>query len=293
MISLEHAEVSWDLNSHCQFKCSYCRPEWKNGGIDRSIEQYLSIVDKLQTTRYQHHNKIYWEIGGGEPLHFPHLSTLLKKIKEKPSSVQLNTSGDDNWFSLYGVLNFVDKIKFTYHPWQNDDVADFIFEQCKEKNIDVIVVVPLVPGGIVEARAKVEYFKSLGHKCKEQILHDAGGKLYHGYSQVDENRIYGKPDDYVPTVILHDPNKPDPNYIDLTIVNNTDPVYTGLPCYAGVDWLHINHKGFVSYSQCRGRNESLNAFDLEWQPPSDHFPCTVNQCRSEQDRTKIRIKSQP
>jgi hypothetical protein len=89
--------------------------------------------------------------------------------------------------------------------------------------------------------------------------------------------------------VVYDANKPNPNYIDLRVVNNDDPVYTGLPCYAGVDWLHINPKGFVSHSQCGGRNEHFNAFDPNWQPPNDHFPCSVNQCRHDNDRKKIRI----
>ena len=291
MIELEYAEISWALNAHCKFQCAYCQPQFKSGELDKSVDQYLAIIDKLQSTRYKHHSKIYWKIGGGEPLHFPHLSTLLKKIKEKPSIVQLETSGDDTWFSLYGVINLIDKVKLTYHSWQNDDVFGFILEQCQEKNISVTIEVPLVPGRIFESREKVKYFKELGYACNEQRLQDVDGQTHRGYSQLDENRIYGRPDDWKPAPIVRDPNKPNPNYIDLRIVNNTDPVYTGKPCYAGVDWLYINPKGFASYSQCGGRNEHFNVFDPAWQPPGNSFPCTVNQCRSEQDRTKIRINN--
>ena len=294
MIELEYAEVSWALNAYCKFQCAYCQPQFKSGELDKSVEQYLAVIDKLQNTRYQHHSKIYWKIGGGEPLHFPHLSTLLKKIKEKPSIVQLETSGDDTWFSLYGVINLIDKVKLTYHSWQNDDVFDFILEQCQEKNVGVTIEIPLVPGRIFESREKVKRFKELGYACNEQRLQDVDGQTHRGYSRVDVNRIFGRPDDWEPKPIvpvIRDPNKPDPNYVDLRIVSNTDLVYTGLPCYAGVDWLYINPRGFASYSQCGGRNEHFNAFDPAWQPPSNSFPCTVNQCRSEQDRTKIRINN--
>jgi organic radical activating enzyme len=292
MIELEYAEVSWALNAYCKFQCAYCQPQFKSGELDKSVDQYLDIIDKLQSTRYTHHSKIYWKIGGGEPLHFPHISTLLKKMKEKSSIVQLETSGDDTWFSLYGVINLLDKVKLTYHSWQNDDVFDFVLEQCQEKNVAVTIEVPLVPGLIFESREKVKRFKELGYTCNEQRLQDVDGQTHRGYSRVDVNRIFGRPDDWESTPIvpvIRNPNKPDPNYIDLRIVNNIDPVYTGKPCYAGVDWLYINPKGFASYSQCGGRNEHYNAFDPSWQPPSNSFPCTVNQCRSEQDRTKIRI----
>lgn len=291
MIELDHAEVTWLLNDHCKLQCSYCQPQFKTGNLNRPVEQYLSVIEKLQNTRHQHHTKILWKIGGGEPLHFPHLSTVLKKIKEKDSIVRLDTSGDDTWFSYYAVANLIDQIKLTYHSWQNDDVVEFILEQCKEKNIDVSIEVPLVPGRIFEFRQKAEYFKSLGYHCREQILYNENGKLYSGYSTIDENRIFGRPDNYELEPIVIDPNMPDPNYIDLQIINDADPVYTGMPCYAGVDWLYINPKGFASYSQCGGRNEHFNVFEHEWCPPAQHFPCSMNQCRSDKDRRKIRIIS--
>jgi hypothetical protein len=250
--------------------------------LDKSVEQYLTVIEKLQNTRYQHHSKILWKLGGGEPLHFPHLSTVLKKIKEKDSIVRLDTSGDDTWFSYYAIANLIDQIKLTYHSWQNDDVFGFILEQCQEKNTAVSIVIPLEPGGILEAREKVKYYRDQGYNCDEKLLRDRGGNIYPGYSLVDLNRINGLPDDHVFEIVP-------PAYHDLSIVDATNPVYTGSPCYAGVDWLYINPKGFASYSQCGGRNEPFNVFDSQWTPPAQHFPCTVNQCRSDQDRKKIRI----
>jgi len=292
MIELEYAEVSWSLNAYCKFQCAYCQPQHKSGELDKSVDQYLTVIEKLQDTRYKHHSKIYWKIGGGEPLHFPHLSTVLKKMKEKSSIVQLETSGDDTWFSFYGIVNLIDSVKLTYHSWQNTDVFGFILEQCQEKNVAVTIDVPLIPGSIMESREKIKYFKELGYTCSEQLLRNADGQMYRGYNSIDVNKIFGRPDDWEPAPVAYvarDPNKPDPNYVDLRIVNNKDPVYTGLPCYAGVDWLYINPKGFATYSKCGGRNEHFNVFDPEWQAPSDSIPCRLNQCRNEHDRKKIRI----
>lgn len=286
MIELEYAEVSWSLNAHCKFQCAYCHTQFKSGELDKSIEQYLAVIEKLQNTRYKHHSKILWKIGGGEPLHFPHLGTLLKKMKEKSSIIRLDTSGDDTWFSLYGVLNLLDSVKLTYHSWQNDDIFDLILEQCQEKNVNVTIEIPLLPGQIIESREKVKHFADLGYTCNEQILRDLDGQPFNGYNLIDLNRIFRRSDDWKPEFSLRNSN-----YVDLTIINNIDPIYTGLPCYAGVDWLNINPKGFASYSQCGGRSEHFNVFDTNWQPPSDHFACTVGQCRNEKDRKKIRINA--
>ena len=289
MLNLPYAEVTWALNSYCTLQCDYCPPEWKSGNVDHTIDKYLSIVKKLQDTRYQHHQNIYWRITGGEPLNFPELSTLLKAIKLQPSIVEIETSGEIEWFSFTRITKLIDKVQLTYHRWQNDDVFDFVLEQCTENNISVNITVPLYPGAIYESRERIQKFKALGYTVIEQKLLSPGGQDYKGYTQVDLNRINGMPDDWEPEPVFLDPNLPPPNYIDLSVITDTSLVYTGKPCYAGVDWININHKGFVQYSHCNGRNESLNAFNPEWQPPSTHFPCNINQCRSEQDRTKIRI----
>jgi organic radical activating enzyme len=282
MIDLAYAEVNWELNAYCKFQCAYCDSGYRNGTLDQSVEQYLSVIEKLQVTRYQHHSKILWKLGGGEPLHFPHLGAVLRKIKERDCVVRLDTSGDDTWFSYYAIAHLVDQVKLTYHSWQNDDVFGFILEQCEEKNTAVSIVIPLEPGYIVQARERVKHFKDLGYNCNEKLLYDRGGNVYPGYSRIDLNRIHGHPDDHEFEIVP-------PVYQDLSIVTDTSPIYTGSPCYAGVDWIHINPRGFASYSQCGGRNEHYNVFDPAWTPPSQSFPCSVNQCRSEQDRTRIRI----
>jgi hypothetical protein len=246
------------------------------------LDQYISVVEKLQQTRYRHHAKILWNIKGGEPLHFPNLSSLLRKIKEQPSIVRLVTSGDDTYFPIYGILNLIDQLHITYHEWQNDDVFGFILEECAERKIHVSIEIPLLPGKIVESRERLDHYQQLGYKCSEQILYEPDGSLLKLYSKVDCNRILRRDDNATDEFAT-------PVYIDLSKINQSDPVYFGKPCYAGVDWIYIGPTGFASYSQCGGRNERFNVFDPEWQAPRDSFDCNVNQCRHEQDRKKIRI----
>jgi len=282
MIKLEYAQIDWLLNAHCKLQCSYCRPEWKNGPADRPLNDYLEVIKKLQRTRYCHHPKILWRIGGGEPLHFPYLTEVLQAIRAWPSWIRLDTSGDDTYFALYRVLDLINHIHLTYHEWQNDDVVGFILEECRAKQKKVTMAFPLLPGRINETREKINYYQQRGFECTEQILYEPDGRFIKSYSEVDLNRIFRRSDDATTEAAV-------PGYTDLSIINSVDPVYTGLPCYAGVDWIHINPKGFVSYSECGGRNEHFNAFDSAWQAPGEHFACTMGQCRSKNDREKIRI----
>jgi hypothetical protein len=289
MIELAHSEVAWTINGYCTFQCSYCPAEFKNGALDKTVEQYLTVIEKIQAAHYQHHNKIHWTLGGGEPLHYPHLSTLLKKIKSRPASICLETSGDDTWFGIYPILGLIDRLELTYHPWQNNEVFDFIFEESQGRDIQIAITVPLAPGAITESREHVQRFRSLGYQCQEQMLRGVDGEPHREYDLVDVNRIYGRPDIWQDNTEPLQPGQADPNYVSLAKVNSTDPIYTGKPCYAGVDWMQINARGFVSYSQCGGRSEPRNVFDPDWQPPTSHFACVMNQCRSQQDRNKIRI----
>lgn len=281
MITLKHAEVHWKLSSYCQFECSYCR--FKSREFDHTIEEYLEIVEKLQNTRYQHHDRIRWKLGGGEPLHFPGLIHILKKIKEKNSIVELETSGDDNWFKLYSVINLLDKVILTYHSWQQETMFEFLLDLCTENNVNLEIHIPLESGLINETRQKVKDLSDKGYTCQEQKLTNEDGSDWSGYTQIDLNRIYNRPDEYN---VVHDST---PAYVDLSKVNDTDPINTGKPCYAGIDWINISAKGWAMYSHCAGRANPFNVFDPNWEPPSTTFSCNVIQCKSSMDRKKIRV----
>ena len=71
-------EINWKLNSYCEYGCEYCHGKWSKGNLDKTLDQYLDVIEKLQETRYPHGDKIKWILGGGEPLNFPNLNQLLQ-----------------------------------------------------------------------------------------------------------------------------------------------------------------------------------------------------------------------
>jgi len=288
---IEQAEVHWALTGSCTMGCEYCPTRYNGVYNDRSVEDYLVVVRKLQRSRYKHAKSIKWKLGGGEPLQFAGLDLVLNEIKKMPSFVRLDTSGGQTWFELMSIINRVDHIKLTQHYWQNTSVLDFVIDLCKDNNVRLDVLVPLMPGKIIECKEKVEGLKAQGVSAHEQELtNDAkGNELWDGYSQADKNIIKGLPADYVPGPPEPvDPNKPDPNWVDPRIIQNPEFVYTGKQCYAGVDYLYIGAKGFASASDCGGRDIG-NVFQAGWEPPDVSFACPMLQCTSERDRTIIRV----
>jgi len=275
-------EINWKLNSYCEYGCEYCHGKWSKGSLNKTLDQYLDVVEKLQATRYPYGDKIKWLIGGGEPLNFPNLNQLLQKIKEKNSEIRLDTSGGDSWFNVMEIINYIDRFRLTHHSWQNTSVLDFIIDHCQENNKQIKVFVPLAPGKILESREKVKELVQRGVDAEEQILSNSPDG-WAGYSKKDNNLIRGLPEDY------EDPPAPEVVYIPLNEPPKDDsPSYTGKLCYAGVDILTIDHKGFVVTSDCGGRPGG-NVFEEGWSAPNGPFACPMLWCRSGDDRARIRV----
>lgn len=289
---IKEAEVNWKLNNHCEFDCVYCPSQWRSGELNKTLDQYLYIIESLQNTRYKEAEKIKWTIGGGEPLHFPNLSAILQKIKSKNSYVRLETSGGDSWFSLMEISDYIDDLVLTHHYWQNESVLNFIIDLCKEKNIKLKIIVPLMTGKILETKKLIADLRSQGFDVEEkQIINiTTDYSLWHGYTREDINLMAGRrADEDAPPPPAHIAPPSGPVYQDLTKppVDNT-PSYTGKMCYAGVDVLYIDHKGWAKGSDCNSRNIG-NVFEMDWTAPDGPHPCSITYCRSSNDRRTIRI----
>jgi MoaA/NifB/PqqE/SkfB family radical SAM enzyme len=280
---MKELEINWKLNSYCEYGCEYCHGKWSKGSLDRTLDQYLDVVEKLQATRYPYGDRIKWTLGGGEPLHFPNLNQLLQKIKEKNSYVRLDTSGGDSWFGVMEIIEYIDYLKLTHHSWQNTSVLDFIIDLCKEKGKKIRVVIPLLPGKILEGRVKVLEIREKGVGSEEQVLKGVHGETWSGYSSKDKNLINNLPEDYVAPPYVAPPyvplNEPPPD---------DSPSYTGKLCYAGIDILRIDHKGFAKGSECGGRPMG-NVFESTWEAPAGPFACPMLWCRIPKDRDTIRV----
>lgn len=288
---IKKADVIWQLNDNCTMGCSYCPSKYSGNTVHRNIEEYLAVVKKLQDTRYKHAETIHWKIGGGEPLQFPGLNILLNAIRSKPNIVRLDTSGGETWFEIMAIKDLFDHMKFTHHEWQNPSVLNFAIDFCKDEGKRLSVVIPLLPGKILECREHYQQLLADGVDAYEQVLYNDNrhGDWWSGYSLKDINLIRGRPEDYVdPPPPPVDPNAPDPNWVDPSIIRDPEWVYLGKQCFAGVDYIYISARGFASASDCGGRDLG-NVFKNDWEAPGDSFSCPMFQCMHESDRKKIRV----
>lgn len=281
------SHVFWHLSDYCDQGCEYCPPRYRGGEAPKPPDVYLSIIDKIQKSRYQFADKINWQLSGGEPLSIPSLTNILKKIKEKPSFIKIETAGGNSWFDYMSIQEYIDQITFSYHHWQNPSVAEYIIDFCQTNNKIIKIKVPFYPGKVKAQLKLIEELNARGIPSKGiPLTVDARDQLIEGYTNGEVNLMFGRPEDYVappaPPPPPRDPNWKDPNAED------GSPKNLGYTCYAGVDYLYISHRGFVNGSECGGRNGG-NVYDEGWEPYSEPFSCPMFRCRSNRDKQLIRI----
>lgn len=288
---IPNAEVFWHLSDFCDQGCEYCPPRYRGGNSSRPTDIYLSIIKKIQDSRYKFAENIIWQLSGGEPLSMSSIVPILKKIKERASYIKIETAGGNSWFDYMSIQDYIDQITFTYHHWQNTSVAEYIIDFCQTNNKVIKIKVPFYPGKVRQQLALIKELADRGINVQGKALHkDARGSegLIQGYTNAEINLMFGRPEDWVePPPPPVDPNAPDPNWKDPNI-DDGSAKYLGYNCYAGVDYLYIGHRGYTSGSDCGSRNGG-NVFDPDWQPLDEPFKCPMFFCRSEKDKRRLRI----
>ena len=120
--------VEWRLGNACNFDCSFCTPEFKDG-TRRYLEysRYIKLIDNL--IDFDPSKKIWFQINGGEPTLYSKLIELLSHIKSKGgyTSMFSNGSRTTRWWKELAELNVLDRLYLSYHPEQEES-PDHIIE---------------------------------------------------------------------------------------------------------------------------------------------------------------------
>ena len=120
--------VEWRLGNACNFDCSFCTPEFKDG-TRRYLEYstYIKLIDNLIDSDPS--KKLWFQINGGEPTLYPKLKELLLHIKSRGGYTSMFSNGSRTirWWRELAELNLLDRLYLSYHPEQ-DDSPDHIIE---------------------------------------------------------------------------------------------------------------------------------------------------------------------
>jgi organic radical activating enzyme len=113
--------VEWRLSNLCNFNCSFCPSEFKDGSKKYlSYQTYIDSIDRLINNDTS--KKVWFQFTGGEPTLYPKLTELFAYIKNKGGYTSMISNGSRTirWWKELAELNVLDRLYLTYHPEQED-----------------------------------------------------------------------------------------------------------------------------------------------------------------------------
>ena len=268
--------IHLDLTGKCNFNCLHCRGRNNAQHLDK--KDLFKILKRAFELWADH---IEWvELGGGEPLLYPHLLEVIKKIKKESKAKILIVSNGylfDKKIGLSLKEAGLDRIQFSLdgttketHNWirQNENSYDRVIQStkiCKELDL------PFVLRATLNERNKKQiedYFKLAKKLGASEI--GMRGCIYVGKAKDNEQDLYLNKFEYA-NILKELPElseKYDLPYFSgdpLAIIANkkmlskienkygTLEVYSG--CCVGISYLYINSNGKVSF--CPMLNEII------------------------------------
>lgn len=308
--------INWILNDFCKSECEYCPISLRGGAEPPETKNYLRVIDSLiasyQTTQNRY---IKWVLNGGEPLDIDDIAMLLKACKTERSSITLHTNGGRLWVDWWAIEPYVDHLNLTFHYWQNPALIKYITQTFKNKNKNFKITAPIRHNHFKEDLDRVlELEDSIELLVQKTLLYkesDPSAGMYdykitdlksldfYNNSKEQREKILERERlqaiEALKTKPPSQPAPPTPSvqqkiYFQETTWDDrykatyeSQPVYAGQLCNAGVEYLNIGAQGWVSGSICN--NQPLgNIWRDGWIPPTSPQVCTMISCVHSSDQ---------
>lgn len=123
LVSPKYKLVEWKLHNVCNYNCSFCGDEHKDGSVRwQDLTTYQRYVDKIVNASKK--NPLWIILTGGEPTLYPDVIDLMKYMKDSGVHVCLVSNGSRTlrfWEEVRDA-NLLDQLFITYHTEQTKDV---------------------------------------------------------------------------------------------------------------------------------------------------------------------------
>lgn len=257
-----------DLTGKCNFNCLHCRGRFSYDEISKN--QVLKILGRISELWG---NDLGWiELGGGEPLLYPHLYDVIRFIKKNTGAKVLIVSNGSLFNESVAdklIEAGIDRIQFSLdgvdaktHNWlrQNEQSFDKVMESariCKSKNIDFVLRISLNKRNKDQIEEYFKLAKKLG-----AVEVGLRGCIYVGNAEKFLDELYLEKEDYAKILqslplLSKKHNVPYFSGDPLAVVANKEliesiekkfgnlEVYAG--CCVGLSYLYINNRGNVAF----------------------------------------------
>lgn len=288
--------IDWDLGNYCNFNCSYCPVNTKQGnfsnpGIDiqktfaSDMLDYYDSIGKRPVILFG---------ASGEPTIYSEFPALLKFLHNRVAeiSVRTNLSAGVEWWKENGYL--IHDVHGTVH-YQNGVTLKTTYEtisQILQYARNVTISVPMLPDLFDKQIEDIEWLKgcstiSIAPQPILQNLYSGGYWINYTDKQKDELAKYYQFESH--SVSTHENTSSTLSDIvkktSFEVVFNeqdTERCFTGWKCFAGIDTLVIDSRGYVRKGWCAQLAHEQKHM-TEWTWNSNPFTCNMSSCRMHHD----------
>jgi organic radical activating enzyme len=282
MEKIMRTKVFWELSNYCTARCSYCPSNFWGGNKPRLYEDYYTAASNIINHYTSIGRSLDWTFTGGEPLEILSLPSILKLCKESQGTTEMTTNGGTLWLDWWAIEPYVDKLHLTYHYWQSSSLIKFIIRAFNGKNKSFHITVPVRP---IEFDEDMKRADELEQECGLIVtrapLYKAADSILGplDYTILQLERLFGK--EWVENRFRQQVKM---TYSEkFQEILNANPSYTGKLCNVGIEFIRINHGGWVAGSYCNTAHLG-NLWNGTLNLPKGPQPCKMISCINHEDQ---------
>ncbi len=266
----EEGVVSWNVNTACNYRCTYCTQRFKDdrGRWSRDTPRFLAAFARLPGP---------WEIklSGGEPFVHPTLDEIVRGLAELGHRVGVvtNFSASRERLARFveAALGRVSMISCSLHLEYVDDVAAFAEKARWLQELLLAAALPALPrpGVHVTCVATRENLPRL--EDLKRVFDRASVTFKVQPEKQDRDVIAYEPAEREQILRLGGHN----------LTGEIEPSFEGRPCWAGARYFILDDEGtaYRCYPARRRRTERLGDFlSDDFQIAAGPTPCAYRYC---------------
>lgn len=281
--------IAWDLGNYCNQDCSYCLLVHKAGNFSNgSWEIVESFADKLLV--FCEKAGLIPEIrfgGSGETTAVPYFGDLLRTLNNRARcSIETNLSPSIEWWENHGYMISGVHGTIHYEYITLRESAEKI-QKIMEISNRVRVTVPMLPDRFQEQLDDISWMNdTLGISVGMQALfiNPTDPLLLHSDYTPEQREILIGTDTTDIYVIKSDTDKNKTMTHSQVHWSENDSLreFTDWQCYAGIDTLVIDSRGYVRRGWCT-QHTMEQVHMSEWQWSLEPQACRMMWCRHSHD----------
>jgi MoaA/NifB/PqqE/SkfB family radical SAM enzyme len=283
----QKTKVQWQLGNKCNYHCTYCHHIFYDN--TQPFAEDSIILDTCKDIIFHYDDldrSVVFEFIGGEPTLLDKLPNITERLHNHPVDIVLKTNGSAplEWWQR-AVKNLSDVVISVHREFCDlthiKELIHFLKTNPYSHDINVEILIPVTnhDESWVWGITTVRELKTLHDNVSLQMLYSnfgSGSTMYLPYSDEQWNQ-YKKLKGTQDTPVASD--------------NLSKPIvgFKNLTCFAGIDTLAIDYKGYVWRGWCSQGNSLGNIFEKNVVWPRDPIICQKEACTNGFDRQAQKV----